>query len=68
MYEYGTLNPVKVILEGRGRIMEWMNYIYNICIYGNVTAKPPVQLSYTNKNIFKRPTSSVLSIVKISSE
>jgi hypothetical protein len=31
--------------------MEGMNQkMYNICTYGNVTMKPPVNLSYTNEN------------------
>jgi hypothetical protein len=25
-----------------------------VCIYGNVTTKPPVQLLYANKNILKK--------------
>jgi hypothetical protein len=60
VYEYGALKLVKVILrreKGRGRIMEGMNQPglgYIVCIRGKVPTKPPVQLSYTNKNTFKK--------------
>jgi hypothetical protein len=38
---------------GRGRIMEGMNQtMNNICIHGNDTMKPLLQLSYSHKNIF----------------
>jgi hypothetical protein len=58
MYEYGILKPVKVILR-RGRRKRDNNgenepnrSAVHIC--GNVTMKPPVQITHANKNFFKK--------------
>jgi hypothetical protein len=53
MYEYGTLNPVKVILRndrGKRENNGWDEPKWGICTYENVTSKPPAQILYTNKN------------------
>jgi hypothetical protein len=46
LYDCGTLKPVKVAL-GSDNGRNDANFI--VCIHGNVTANPAVQLLFTNK-------------------
>jgi hypothetical protein len=57
IYEHGTLKPGEVILrKEKGKRdnngVDESNQVI-VCIYGNVTAKPPIELLYTNKSSFK---------------
>jgi hypothetical protein len=54
MYEYGTLTLIEAILMGKEKRKNGAKSEYNVCIYGNVTVKCPVQLLCTNKNAFKK--------------
>jgi hypothetical protein len=35
------------------------------CIYRNVTSKPPVQLLYTNKNVFKNVSFPIVNLAPV---
>jgi hypothetical protein len=75
MYEYGTLQPVEVILQrGRGKRENNVGDEPNwgtLCAYGNVTMKLPIQLFCPNKDIFKKKyneLSQALGLVSLKQE
>jgi hypothetical protein len=53
MYTNGVIKPIKIVkikMVRRDRVIGlfWLKYI--ICMYGNITIKPFVQLTFANKN------------------